>query len=122
MRQCRWCNTATDDLGRIGLCRECRLRKRGYTEGETLRRRLMTRGQGGKDMPPLPDHPTIAQPGSPEKIEVLTGRASRGEMLFHPLDAGMDVVHLSVSVILGIVDRDSPYRVDIDTDDDEGGW
>lgn len=34
----------------------------------------------------LPDHPTSALPGTPEKIAVLRRRAQRGEVLFHPSD------------------------------------
>lgn len=37
---------------------------------------------------PLPARSTTARPGTPEKIEVMVGRAKRGEQLFHPLDSG----------------------------------
>jgi hypothetical protein len=36
---------------------------------------------------PLPQEATAARPGSEEKILVLQGRASRGELLYHPNDA-----------------------------------
>lgn len=36
--------------------------------------------------PPLPEKWTNARPGSEEKIQILTGRADRGEQLFHPKD------------------------------------
>jgi hypothetical protein len=36
---------------------------------------------------PLPQRPTDARPGSEMKIRVLTARAERGELLFHPQDA-----------------------------------
>lgn len=36
---------------------------------------------------PLPDSPTDAPPGSPEKIRVLQERARAGRALFHPADA-----------------------------------
>ena len=35
---------------------------------------------------PLPDAPTDAQPGSEEKIRILTERAAAGTQLFHPQD------------------------------------
>lgn len=37
---------------------------------------------------PLPESPTDAAPGSPEKVAVMAERASRGRALFHPRDAG----------------------------------
>jgi hypothetical protein len=38
----------------------------------------------------LPDHPTTALPGSPEKVAVLEARAALGVSLWHPGDAPMD--------------------------------
>jgi hypothetical protein len=35
---------------------------------------------------PLPDDPTDAAPGSPEKVEVLVERARLKRSLWHPLD------------------------------------
>jgi hypothetical protein len=35
----------------------------------------------------LPEQPTSALPGSPEKVQVLCERCERGEILWHPLDA-----------------------------------
>lgn len=35
---------------------------------------------------PLPDTPTTATPGTPEKLAVLEQRAGRMQALFHPLD------------------------------------
>lgn len=35
----------------------------------------------------LPEHPTKELPGTPEKIVVMTERAERREILFHPRDA-----------------------------------
>ncbi len=37
--------------------------------------------------PPLPDSPTQAPPGSPEKIAVLAARYAAGVALWHPDDA-----------------------------------
>ena len=36
---------------------------------------------------PLPAEPTEAEPGTPEKILILSARALRGETLWHPADA-----------------------------------
>jgi hypothetical protein len=42
-------------------------------------------GMGG-----LPEVPTRAMPGSPEKVAVLERRASQHQMLWHPHDAPFD--------------------------------
>jgi hypothetical protein len=34
----------------------------------------------------LPDRPTTALPGTPEKVEAMARRAAQGRQLFHPLD------------------------------------
>ena len=40
-----------------------------------------------EDFTPTPARePTLARPGSPEKLEVLRRRVARGEALFHPDD------------------------------------
>ena len=36
---------------------------------------------------PLPPFPTLALPGTPEKIALLTQRAQQRQQLFHPSDA-----------------------------------
>lgn len=38
----------------------------------------------------LPDVPTTALPGTPEKIEVLAQRLAAARLLWHPDDAPMD--------------------------------
>lgn len=38
----------------------------------------------------LPDQPTRAQPGSPEKIEILEARAAADVALFHPDDLRLE--------------------------------
>jgi hypothetical protein len=48
--------------------------------------------------PRLPDQPTDALPGSPEKVAVLEERARLGVSLWHPLDAPMN----SESRMLGV--------------------
>jgi hypothetical protein len=40
---------------------------------------------------PLPDAPTEAAPGSPEKVLILMERARKRQSLWHPNDAPMDV-------------------------------
>ena len=40
--------------------------------------------------PPLPEQPTAAPPGSPEKVEGLAERASLWQKLWHPKDAAAD--------------------------------
>jgi hypothetical protein len=37
--------------------------------------------------PPLPDEPTQAPPGSPEKVEEMRRRVANGRALRHPLDS-----------------------------------
>lgn len=52
--------------------------------------RFGRRGTGnGNAKSCLPDAPTSAEPGSPEKIQIMQERARRRESLFHPLDAGV---------------------------------
>ncbi len=41
-------------------------------------------------VPPLPDQPTLAIPGTPEKISVMEERAAACRQLKHPGDASMD--------------------------------
>lgn len=38
----------------------------------------------------LPQEPTTALPGTPDKVAVMAERAARGETLFHPDDATLD--------------------------------
>lgn len=49
------------------------------------------------DPRPRPDAPTNAPAGSPEKIEVLRQRASKGVELWHPLDSLEIVSDLSIT-------------------------
>jgi hypothetical protein len=50
------------------------------------RRKRSTVGQLGR----LPQQPTAALPGTPDKVAVMAERAARGESLFHPQDATLD--------------------------------
>jgi len=38
------------------------------------------------EVPPLPESPTKAMPGTLEKLQVMAARAERGECIFHPDD------------------------------------
>jgi hypothetical protein len=40
----------------------------------------------GNGLAPLPETPTDAEPGSPEKVEILEARARHRVALWHPLD------------------------------------
>ena len=53
-------------------------------------------GNGVMASAPPPSEPTDAVPGTPEKIEVLSARAARGESLWHPGDAGGGVSVLGI--------------------------
>jgi hypothetical protein len=48
-------------------------------------------GRGLRTPVNMPE-PTSALPGTREKVEVLTDRARRGQVLWHPQDAGMMVL------------------------------
>jgi hypothetical protein len=48
------------------------------------------RGVPGVAKGRLPDTPTAAMPGTPEKIEVMRQRAAAGRQVFHPADARDD--------------------------------
>ncbi len=91
---CRHCSQLRT-LHRRGLCRSCYARP----EIRVLYPRLKAdQDKGG--MPdltggrPHPAEPTDALPGSPEKVDVLAERASRGEVLWHPDDARPDAGEL----------------------------
>ena len=79
---CLHCNLFSASRPR-GLCWSC-----FYTAG--IRERYPPRGKrigGGAGMKRRPAaSPTVAMPGSPEKIRVLMKRVDNGEELFHPDD------------------------------------
>lgn len=83
---CRHCKVAKVNRPR-GLCWSCYY-KPGVREACPSTSKFAQRGIGhAVAMPPLPDQPTKALPGTPEKIAVLVERARRGQSLFHPDDA-----------------------------------
>ena len=82
----------TDKIACLHCCRRVqhhrrRLCSRCYAQGAIGNRyvpaRVATDFYGN---PPAPAEPTDAQPGSPDKIEVLAARAQAREKLWHPLD------------------------------------
>jgi hypothetical protein len=87
MPQCLHCHVRRALHGHRGLCQPCFADK-------TIRQRYPksgTRGDGDRHLdPPLPDKPTAALPGTPEKVGVLTDRARHWRRLWHPRDAKAD--------------------------------
>ena len=83
---CRHCRTGSVNRPR-GLCWSCYYTpsvRRQYPSTSKFARQ----GYGnfcGRGAPP--HAPTAALPGSPEKLAVLSERASRRQELWHPLDA-----------------------------------
>jgi hypothetical protein len=84
MRPCVHCTTPTYSKHTVPLCSGCindddicnRHRGgRGYTVGAGI-------NASGR----LPEVPTLARPGSPEKVAVLAERAAAGQRLWHPGD------------------------------------
>jgi hypothetical protein len=86
---CRHCGRVPVNRPR-GLCWSCYytpgLRDR-YPSTSKFARRGVDDFMG---RPPLPPAPTLAPPGSPEKVLVLAQRARRHQALWHPGDAVMD--------------------------------
>jgi hypothetical protein len=85
-RVCRHCLKVPPNRPK-GLCWNCY-----YTPGvrelypSTSKFGRRSAGSQGNARGRLPDVPTNALPGTPEKIAVLTERARAGCTLFHPLD------------------------------------
>lgn len=83
---CRHCSKCKVNRPR-GLCWSCY-----YTPGVKdlypSTSKYARRGVGNfSGNAPLPDAPTTAAPGSPEKLAVLEQRAKLKQALFHPSDA-----------------------------------
>ena len=81
LRPCRHCCARLGTRPR-GLCRQCYF--------DLARRELHARKSPAADdfhgEAPLPDEPTDALPGSPEKMQILIGRAALRQQLHHPDD------------------------------------
>jgi hypothetical protein len=85
---CKSCQLRPGNRPR-GLCNRCYMNL-------TIRESMPTIPQNFEVSPvpvtgpfPEPAYPTSAYPGTPEKIAILEARAMAGELLWHPLDAGM---------------------------------
>lgn len=83
---CRHCGIAKVNRPR-GLCWHCY-----YTPGVKdlypSTSKYARRGSGNlTGVAPLPESPTTAPPGTPEKLEVLAARAKAGQAIFHPADS-----------------------------------
>ncbi len=87
---CRHCGRVPSNRPR-GLCWSCYYRpgvREQYPSTSKFARRGLDDFNGRV---PLPEAPTGAAPGSADKVLVLMERACRGQTLFHPADAPMDV-------------------------------
>lgn len=82
MKTCRHCNKDRGTYPR-GLCWNCYYRPEVRSQFSLLKKSTTLVTNSAKKLP----EPTIAAPGSKEKIAILIKRAEAGEMLWHPLDA-----------------------------------
>ncbi|HYH68671.1 MAG TPA: hypothetical protein VD866_28520 [Urbifossiella sp.] len=83
---CRNCSKSKVNRPR-GLCWSCYYTP-GVKEQFPSTSKYARRGVGNfNGLAPLPDAPTSAAPGSPEKLAVLEQRAKLKQALFHPADA-----------------------------------
>lgn len=87
---CRHCQRVPSNRPR-GLCWTCYYTP-GVREQYPSTSRYARRGLDDFSGPsPEPVLPTAAPPGSEEKVRVLMERARRGQSLWHPADAPMDL-------------------------------
>jgi hypothetical protein len=88
MAICRHCQKTPVNRPR-GLCWSCYYRP-GVRDLYPSTSKYARRGVGNFTGPaPLPETPTEALPGSPEKLAILAERARRKQSLWHPADAPM---------------------------------
>jgi hypothetical protein len=83
---CRNCSKCKVNRPR-GLCWSCYYSpgvKDRYPSTSKYARRGLGNFNGNR---PLPDRPTAAAPGTPEKLAVIEHRANLRQALFHPYDA-----------------------------------
>jgi hypothetical protein len=83
---CRHCRVGNPSRAR-GLCYQCFLSpsiRHQYGPVSYHGRRGIGNLRGAV---PLPDEPTTAAPGTPEKLAEFERRAAANRQLFHPLDA-----------------------------------
>jgi hypothetical protein len=94
---CRHCGRKRVNRPR-GLCWSCYY-KPGIRGRYPSTSKFGQRGIGNDNRTtPLPTEPTVARPGTPEKVAVMEQRARRRQSLWHPSDAPMD----RESVLLGV--------------------
>jgi hypothetical protein len=94
---CRHCGCKRVNRPR-GLCWSCYY-KPGVRSRYPSTSKFGQRGIGnGNRTAPLPTEPTVARPGTPEKVAVMEQRARRRQSLWHPSDAPMD----RESLLLGV--------------------
>jgi len=95
--KCRNCQRVESNRPR-GLCWSCYYTP-GVRELYPSTSKFARRGVGnGNLIVPMPGNPTMAAPGSAEKVAILEERARQGVSLWHPDDAPMD----AESFVLGI--------------------
>ena len=84
--RCRACNRLRKLYSR-GLCYSCYYEP-GIREQYPPTHKNAQEGYGvRRGYRPIPDSPTSALPGTPEKVSVLEERARREQKLWHPQDA-----------------------------------
>lgn len=99
MSICRHCHRCKVNRPR-GLCWSCYYRP-GVRELYPSTSKFAHRGVGNfSGTAPLPLHPTVCLPGSPDKIEVMSERARLRQTLWHPSDAGLPAPAATAPVTL----------------------
>lgn len=88
---CQWCLYRKIDRygSRLPLCLECRCIPEARAAHKQPESKYACNKNDAADNMPLvmPACMTLALPGTPEKLQVMQDRVSRGEMPFHPQDA-----------------------------------
>lgn len=98
MPVCRHCQSHPVNRPR-GLCWSCYY-KPGVRDQYPSTSKFARRGEGVIDGPtPLPSTPTLAAPGSVEKVAALAERARLGQSLWHPHDATYERPGLSITLL-----------------------
>lgn len=97
MRHCRHCRKGLATRSR-GLCYRCYYGRgvRALYPSTSKYARHGVEDFNGRTR--LPDFPTTAMPGSPEKIAILQQRAELGVALWHPDDELLDRRHVPRNV------------------------
>ncbi len=90
---CRHCQKVKSNRPR-GLCWSCYYTP-GVRDQYPSTSKFARRGVGNNNHHAETPEPTDALPGTPEKLAVLEERASKGQCLWHPLDARLDGSHVA---------------------------